>query len=132
MSVSVPQIDPTDLTALVVDLARYQRFGDDEATVVPVCTTSQLPVVVWNLAPGQVNEAHVHESTEHVQIVIEGTCEFTLGDQPARLVGQGQAVIIPALVPHAVRNPTGERASYLAVSSPGPYVKVKLTEPLGG
>lgn len=128
---TVPQIDPTDLASLVVDLTRYQRFEDDAATVVPVCTTSQLPVVVWNLGPGQVNEPHVHETTEHVQVVIEGTCEFRLGDEPARLVSEGQAVIIPALVAHSVRNPTDQRASYLAVSSPGPYRKITLADPLG-
>lgn len=115
--------------SLVFELAKYQVFNDDEATVVFTYTSGQLGTVVWNLAPGQENDYHVHPSSEHVHIVFEGECEYTIGGLAPRIVGVGQAVMVPEGVPHGVRNVGASRASYIAVTSPGPYDKVLVARP---
>lgn len=124
----VSRIDPTDPSTLVFDIDTYCLFSPDAATVV-VVYHHDLGIVVWNLEPGQRNDHHVHPSTEHVQIVIDGECEFTLGGLPPVTVRPGQAVVVPAGVAHGIANRTTRRASYLAVTSPGPYVKTTIDDP---
>jgi quercetin dioxygenase-like cupin family protein len=122
-------IDGSDIASLVFDLSKYQRFDADAATVVLTYITGQLGIVVWNLEPGQENDYHVYPTTEHLHIVIEGECEYTIGDRPPTIVKQGQAAMIPAQVAHGIRNKTNSRASYIAITSPGPYEKVLVDRP---
>jgi quercetin dioxygenase-like cupin family protein len=122
-------IDPNDLASLKFSFSRYQQFDDAFPTAVLAYVAGQLGVVVWNLSPGQENDYHVHPSTEHLHIFLEGECEYQLGDQPPFRVGVGDAVMVPAEVPHGVRNVGAGRASYAAVTSPGPYEKVRRERP---
>jgi quercetin dioxygenase-like cupin family protein len=117
-------VNSKDLDTLVFDLAKYQQFTADAATVVLTYVTGQLGVVVWNLEPGQENDYHVHPTTEHLHIVLEGECEYTLADRAPVTVKKGQAVMVPAQVPHGIRNQGTQRASYIAITTPGPYEKV--------
>jgi quercetin dioxygenase-like cupin family protein len=119
-------IDPRNLSSLVFPLSRFQRFDDKLPTVVLGYVTGQIGVVVWNLEPGQENDFHVHPTTEHLHIVIEGECEYTLGDAPPVVIGVGDAVMVPAGVAHGIRNIFDKRASYVAVASPGPYEKIHV------
>jgi len=122
-------IDRDDPASLTFDLAKYQVFHDDAATVVFTYTGGQLGTVVWNLEPGQENEYHLHPQSEHLHIVFAGECEYTVGDLPPRVVKVGQAVMVPEGVPHGIRNVGTERASYIAITSPGPYDKVLVDRP---
>ena len=74
----------TTLSTLVFDVSKYQVFSPESATVVFTYITGQLGIVVWNLEPGQENDYHLHPTTEHLHVVLEGECEYTLGDIPAR------------------------------------------------
>lgn len=119
-------IDVERPETLVFDLSTYQRY-DPERAVVTLAYANQvngLGIVVWNLEPGQENDYHAHPSTEHLHLVIEGEAEYTLAGRPAVTVRVGQAVMVPAMVPHGVRNTSAERCSYVAVNSPGDYQKV--------
>lgn len=119
-------IDVKRPETLVFDLSTYQRY-DPERAVVTLAYANQangLGIVVWNLEPGQENDYHLHPSTEHLHLVIEGEAEYTIADRPAVTVRVGQTVMIPAMVPHGVRNVGTERCSYVAVNSPGDYQKV--------
>lgn len=122
-------VDAGDLSTLAFSLAKYQRFDDELPTAVLAYVTGQLGVVVWNLEPGQENEYHVHPASEHLHLVIAGTCQYTLGDQPPREATVGDAVMIPAGVAHCIRNLTDQRASYVAIVSPGPYERIVLDRP---
>ncbi|HZP31018.1 MAG TPA: cupin domain-containing protein [Acidimicrobiia bacterium] len=122
-------IDGTELSSLVFDLSKYQQFDAEAATVVLTYVTGQLGIVVWNLEPGQENDYHVHPTTEHLHIVLEGECEYSIGDLPPQTVKAGQAAMIPAQVPHGIRNRTDRRASYIAITSPGPYEKILVDRP---
>jgi hypothetical protein len=37
--------------------------------------------------------------------------------------------MVPAQVAHGIRNTTSQRASYVAIVSPGPYEKVRMERP---
>jgi quercetin dioxygenase-like cupin family protein len=122
-------VNRDDLDTLVFDLSKYQQYSEDAATVVFAYITGQLGVVLWNLEPGQENDYHLHPTTEHLHVVVAGECEYTLGDRPPIVVRPGQAVMVPEKVPHGIRNVGTERASYMAITSPGPYEKVLVERP---
>lgn len=122
----VGAINPADLSSLVFPLSRYQQFDDKMPTVVLGYVNGQVGMCVWNLEPGQANDFHVHPTTEHMHIVIEGECEYTLGDHPPVVIGVGEAVMVPAGIPHGIRNISDKRMSYVAVTSPGPYEKIRV------
>ncbi len=119
-------IDADNLESLVFPLSKFQQFDEKLPTVVAGYVTGQIGVVVWNLEPGQENDYHVHPNTEHLHIVIEGECEYKLGDAPAVITRVGDAVMVPAGVAHGIRNIGDKRASYVAITSPGPYEKVRV------
>lgn len=124
------RIDANDPESLVVDLTTYQVFDADSAVVTLMYTNiadGGLGIVLWNLEPGQENDFHRHPETEHLHVVIEGEAEYTLADRAPVTVRVGQAVMVPAGIPHGIRNTGSQRCSYLAVTSPGDYQKV-LTE----
>lgn len=125
------RIDPDDVSTLVFDLATYQQFDADAAVVTLAYARGGLGIVMWNLEPGQENDYHLHPTTEHLHVVVEGECEYTLADEPSVTVGVGQAVMVPAQVPHGIRNRTEKRCSYIAITSPGDYQKVLVERPEG-
>ena len=127
----IGSIDPNDLSTLVFPLSRYQQFDDEFPTVVLTYVVGQLGVVVWNLEPGQANDYHMHPTTEHIHIFIEGECDYTLGDQAPVKVRAGDAVMVPAGVAHGILNTGTTRASYVAVTSPGEYEKIRVDRPAG-
>ena len=118
-----------DVSTLVFDMSKYQVFSPESATVVFTYITGQLGVVVWNLEPGQENDYHMHPTTEHLHIVLEGDCEYTLAGKDPVIVKAGQAVMVPEQVPHGIRNVGTSRASYVAITSPGDYQKVLVERP---
>jgi quercetin dioxygenase-like cupin family protein len=122
-------IDRTNPSSLVFELSKYQVFSPETATVVFAYISGQLGVVFWNLEPGQENDYHMHPTTEHLHVVVEGEVEYTLGALAPIRVGAGQAVMVPEQVPHGIRNVGTTRASYFAVTSPGDYQKVLLDRP---
>ncbi len=123
----VGKIDVENPESLVVDLSTYQVFDADSAVVTLMYTNIAnhgLGIVVWNLEPGQENDFHRHPETEHVHVILAGEAEYTLADRPPVTVRVGQAVMVPANIPHGIRNTGTQRCSYLAVTSPGDYQKV--------
>jgi quercetin dioxygenase-like cupin family protein len=122
-------INRDDPASLVFDLAKYQVYSDDSATVAFAYISGQLGVVFWNLQPGQENDYHMHPTTEHLHVVVTGEVEYTLGDLDPIRVRAGQAVMVPEKVPHGIRNVGSEPASYFAVTSPGDYQKVLVDRP---
>jgi quercetin dioxygenase-like cupin family protein len=123
----VGRIDVEDPDSLIVDLSTYQVFDADSAVVTLMYTniaSSGLGIVVWNLEPGQENDFHRHPATEHLHVMLVGEAEYTLADRPPVTVRVGQAVMVPANIPHGIRNTGTQRCSYLAINSPGDYQKV--------
>ena len=70
------------------------------------------------LAPGEATslQSHLHRS-EH-WVVVEGTAEITLGVR-ARLVGEGEAILIPLGQLHRLENPGRLPVTLIAVETGG-------------
>ena len=65
-------------------------------------------VVYFEIEPGHYLGTHT-DSAEEIVLVLAGTVEASLGDERGRLAA-GQAALIPAMVPHGVRNVGEETA----------------------
>lgn len=59
-------------------------------------------VVYFEIEPGHFLGTHT-DSAEEIILVLSGNVEATMGDETGRL-SAGQAALIPAMVPHGVRN----------------------------
>jgi quercetin dioxygenase-like cupin family protein len=59
-------------------------------------------VVYFEIAPGHYLGTHT-DSAEEILLLLSGTVEASLGEETGRL-SAGQAALIPAMVPHGVRN----------------------------
>lgn len=65
-------------------------------------------VVYFTIEPGHYLGTHT-DSAEEIVLILSGAVEASLGDEIGRLAA-GQAVLIPAMVPHGVRNIGDETA----------------------
>jgi transcriptional regulator with XRE-family HTH domain len=61
-------------------------------------------------------EAHRHGTIENL-VVAEGTIEIVVGKQPPYILGEGDAIVFEANVPHVYRNMTGSEARLYLVST---------------
>ncbi len=66
-------------------------------------------VVYFEIEPGHYLGIHT-DSAEEIVLLLSGTVEASLGEEKGQL-SAGQAVLIPAMVPHGVRNIGGETAA---------------------
>jgi quercetin dioxygenase-like cupin family protein len=64
--------------------------------------TRSSSVVYFELEPGFRLGTHT-DSAEEILLILEGTAEATVGDEHAR-VSAGEMAVVPAMVPHALRN----------------------------
>ena len=124
-------MDPADPPSLVFSMSTYQEFDKQSPTAVLASATTDLGLIMWNLSPGQENDYHVHPRTEHLHIIVQGEVEYTLGDDAPRTMKVGEAVLVPAGIPHGIRNVSDAPASYLAVAgmTSGDYEKIRVERP---
>lgn len=64
----------------------------------------------------EVADAHQHGTVENL-VVAQGTVEIIAGKQPPQILGEGDAVIFDADVPHIYRNMTGTEAIVYLVTT---------------
>lgn len=68
--------------------------------------------------PGMANPRHWHPNCDEVLYVVQGTIEHSAGDDITQM-GPGEAISIPAGVPHNAKNIGDDQASFvIAFSSP--------------
>jgi quercetin dioxygenase-like cupin family protein len=65
-------------------------------------------VVYFEIDPGHYLGTHT-DSAEEIVLILAGTVEARLGEERGRLTA-GQAVLVPAMVPHGIRNIGDETA----------------------
>ena len=123
------EVDGSNPAELVLNMFDYAIFTDDMATVVGAPKGPKNSMVVWNLLPGQENDYHVHPETEHIQFVLQGELEWTLGGAEPVKVCVGGVVIVPPGVAHGIRNVSQTKATYVSVNSPGAYQKILVERP---
>jgi quercetin dioxygenase-like cupin family protein len=64
--------------------------------------TKSTAVVYFELEPGCRLGSHT-DSAEEILLILEGEAEATVGDERGR-VSAGEMAVVPAMVPHALRN----------------------------
>jgi quercetin dioxygenase-like cupin family protein len=90
--------------------------------------TAALSIVWMELVPGGMLSEHT-DSAEELLFVVEGEVEASVGSEQGTLRA-GEAAVVPALVPHGLRNVSGETARVLGVFSSSTNIAV-FTEPHG-
>ena len=74
------------------------------------------------LPPSYTTNLHHHERQEEVYIVIDGSIEFTLGDE-SRVLGPGGIARVDAATVRSLRNTSPDaEATYICVGGEGGYV----------
>jgi transcriptional regulator with XRE-family HTH domain len=68
-------------------------------------------------------DAHRHGTIENL-VVAEGTIEIIVGKQTPYILGEGDAIVFEANVPHIYRNMTGGEARFFLVSTHREQVQV--------
>ncbi len=64
--------------------------------------TKNTAVVYFELEPGRRLGTHT-DSAEEILLILQGTAEVSLGDEQGRL-SAGEMAVVPAMVPHGLRN----------------------------
>jgi len=75
--------------------------------------TASTAAVLFEVAPHGALATHT-DSAEETLVVLSGECEATVGDETG-LLRAGQVAVVPASVPHAVRNLTDEPLRVLGI-----------------
>jgi len=71
----------------------------------------------WSVPPGFSTGLHVHRFQEETFYVLEGECEWQVGDERVR-AAPGTYLFIPPGVPHDIANPGDKPARLLMTVSP--------------
>jgi mannose-6-phosphate isomerase-like protein (cupin superfamily) len=102
----------------VESLASAEPFTTkDGSTIRELHHTDEQSLAEATLEPGQATERHYHARTEEIYFLLEGEGEMEV-DGERRLVGPGEAVLIPAGAWHQIRAETPLR--FLCCCAP-PY-----------
>lgn len=77
-------------------------------------------VVYFELEPGKMLGRHT-DSAEEILLVLQGTVEATVGEE-SDTISQGEMAVVPAMVPHSVRNTGSTVARVVGFFSSGTIV----------
>jgi quercetin dioxygenase-like cupin family protein len=95
-----------DLNALDLLNAWYERDPDMRIAVTfpfyAATGNASSSVVYFEIEPGNYLGTHT-DSAEEIVLLLSGTVEASLGDERG-VLSAGQAVLVPAMAPHGIRN----------------------------
>ena len=77
--------------------------------------TKNTAVVYFEIEPGHRLGTHT-DSAEEILSVLDGTAEVSLGDEQGQ-ISAGEMAVIPAMVPHGLRNVGDETARFVGFFS---------------
>lgn len=103
----------------VHDPQAFRHFSAEQATAVRMYSDDDMSVVVWNLEPGQQNPPHLHPENAHTLTVLEGEGRYIREDGSEVPIKAGDCIIVARASVHGIRNASGGRLSYLAVTTLG-------------
>ena len=88
-------------------------------------------VVYFEIEPGHYLGTHT-DSAEEIVLLLSGTVEASLGDEHGTLTA-GQAVLIPDMIPHGIRNVGAEKARCVGFFASATLVSTfdQIVMPLG-
>ncbi|HSV19165.1 MAG TPA: cupin domain-containing protein [Casimicrobiaceae bacterium] len=94
-----------------------QLAGQPLVFLVTGKSTKHTSMFDWTVAPGFSTGLHVHAVQEETFYVLEGECEWQIGDERVT-AGPGAYVFIPPGVPHSISNAGSSPARMLMTVSP--------------
>ena len=88
-------------------------------------------VVYFEIEPGHYLGTHT-DSAEEIVLILSGTVEASLGDKHGTLTA-GEAVLIPAMIPHSIRNVGAEKVRCVGFFASATLVSTfdQIVMPLG-
>lgn len=101
-----------------------RRFSPEKAQKVGLFRTERSMTDLHCLLPGQAQKPHIHETSDKIYYVIEGTGRFRIGHEEREL-SAGAAVLAPASVEHGVEN-SGSNPLVLIVVIAPPLARDKV------
>src|SRR5262249_2344438 len=104
---------------LFKDTGSAAAFAPDKMKKVNLFDTERMFCDVYGLNPGQEQTAHAHAGSDKAYYVLDGVGRFRIGNQEREL-GSGYAILAPAGLSHAVRNPGPARLTLLVFMAPKP------------
>ena len=117
-AVQLAERDLVDISS-ETDETRRIRVDFPISSVVGAASTA---VVYFELEPGEHTGMHT-DSAEEIVLIISGTAEAIVGDESGELSAGGLG-LVPALVPHDVRNIGEETVRVVGFFSSGTVVSV--------
>ena len=96
---------------------RVQLAGHPLVFLVTGENTKYTSMFHWTVAPGLSTGLHVHAVQEETFFVLEGECEWQIGEDRVK-AGPGTYVFIPPGVPHCIANASDRPAIMLMTVSP--------------
>ncbi|MCX8072674.1 MAG: cupin domain-containing protein [Candidatus Binatia bacterium] len=102
-----------------VDVKKAAAFLPDKMCKTNLFDSPRMFCDVYGFEPGQSQKMHVHDGSDKVYYVVEGSGVFQVGEEE-RLVARGSAVFAPAGAGHAVRNAGDGRLVVLVFMAPKP------------
>ncbi|MCF6095460.1 cupin domain-containing protein [Thermovorax subterraneus] len=102
----------------IINLEQSAIFSGEKITPNRIIEKEEVQVVLLAFEPGQ----GVPEHKTPVDVffyVVEGTVEILIGEEK-REIEEGNIVLSPANIPHAIKNNSGEKAMVLVVKTPNP------------
>lgn len=100
-------------------ISDHISFSDEKMKKNSLFDSGRMFYDVYCLLPGQSQKVHVHDDSDKVYYVVEGSGLFTIGEEDQSL-GPGNAVMAHAGEPHGVRNETDENLVLLVTMAPRP------------
>ncbi len=85
------------------EAATLKRFSPEKAQKIGLFKTGRSMTDLHCLLPGQSQKPHIHEHSDKVYYVVEGTARFRVGREE-RALSAGAAVLAPAMIEHGVEN----------------------------
>ncbi len=103
----------------VAFVPHQKRFSVEKFQKVNLFDTERMFCDIYCFEPGQEQKAHSHAENDKIYYVLEGTGDFTVGDETIDGV-PGTAVLCPPGVDHGVLNSGDGRLVVLVFMAPHP------------
>jgi mannose-6-phosphate isomerase-like protein (cupin superfamily) len=99
------------------EAAALKRFSPEKPQKIALFKTDRSMADLHCFLPGQSQKPHVHQTSDKIYYVIEGTGRFRIGAEERELPA-GSVVLAPATVEHGVENPGSSSLVLLVVLAP--------------
>lgn len=101
----------------VFKLTEMIRYQPDKMAKVDVAASGRLICGLNCFEPGQVQKVHAHKGSDKLYYVVEGSGEFSVGEEK-RTLSAGEVLYVPEGLEHGVVNTSGGRLAVLIVIAP--------------